>query len=611
MEWSRIKRWLLGPPLRTRQLAQERLPKWKALAVFSSDALSSVAYATEEILIVLAAVGIGAFFYAPLIALAIVILLFLVTLSYRQIIYAFPSGGGAYIVAKEHLGTRLSLLAGAALVIDYVLTVAVSISSGVAALTSAFPELYPWRVGIAVLLVVVLMFLNLRGIRESATLFAYPTYLFVVLILVLLTTGGFRLWQEGWQGYGSADGSVSPAGLTASAWGWFVLMRAFASGCSAMTGVEAISNGVPAFRAPAPRNAAITMMWMSALLGTMFLGITLLAYGFGIAPKEQETVVSQLAEHVFGRGPVYYGIQLATTLILFLAANTAFAAFPQLASNMAQDGFLPRSLTARGDRLVFSRGIVLLSLLSIFLLVVFRSDTHALIPLYAIGVFLSFTIGQWGIAKLLWERRGEKWKTKFLITALGGSVTAVVTLVNLAAKFSSGAWIVAIAIPLFIAVFRAIHRHYMQIAAHLRFDLSKRPDARPCKVIIPISGVTRVVAQSVAYAKSISNDVVAVTVAFDDDQAAKLRQRWDSWDPGVPLVILRSPYRTLLSPLLRYIDHAVEQEPGAFVTVLIPQFLVNKWWHAFLHNQTAFLLRAVLILRKDVVVATIPYHLQS
>jgi len=375
--------------------------------------------------------------------------------------------------------------------------------------------------------------------------------------------------------------------------------------------VEAISNGVPAFRAPAPRNAAITMVWMSVLLAIMFLGITVLVYGFGIAPKEQVTVVSQLAEHVFGRGPVYYGIQIATTLILFLAANTAFAAFPQLASNMAQDGFLPRSLTARGDRLVFSRGIVLLSLMSILLLVAFRSDTHALIPLYAIGVFLSFTIGQWGIAKLFWERRGEKWRMKFFITGLGGCVTAGVTVVKVVAKFTSGAWIVVLAIPLFIGVFTAIHRHYTQIAAQLRFDLSAQPVKRSCKVIIPISGVTRVVAQSVAYAKSISDDIVAVTVAYDDEQAAKLRKRWDAWDPGVPLVILRSPYRTLLSPLLHYIDSVMAHAPGSFVTVLIPQFVVKKWWHAFLHNQTALLLRTVLIFRKDVVVSTIPYHLQQ
>jgi amino acid transporter len=406
MTIGQIKRVFIGSPLRTRQLTHEKLPKWKALAIFSSDALSSVAYATEEILLVLAIIGVSAFTYSIPIALSILVLLFVVTLSYRQIVHTFPSGGGAYVVAKENLNTPSSLVAGAALMIDYVLTVAVSISSGVAALVSAFPDLIPWRVETAVVLVLILMIVNLRGIRESATVFAYPTYLFIVSVLLMIAVGGVQIWREGWHGYVlQGSGQVSDLGMLA---GGFLLLRAFSSGCSALTGVEAISNGVPAFRSPAPRNAAITMMWMSLLLGTMFFGITLLAYGFGIAPKEHETVVSQIAEHVFGRGPLYYLIQVATMLILFLAANTSFTGFPQLTSIIAQDGFLPRNLAMRGDRLVFSNGIILLSVLSILLIIGFNGDTHALIPLYAVGVFLSFTIAQWGMVKVFLSEKKKR-----------------------------------------------------------------------------------------------------------------------------------------------------------------------------------------------------------
>ncbi|NGQ96664.1 amino acid permease [Brevibacillus sp. SYP-B805] len=606
MTVGQLKRLLIGSPLRTRQLAHEKLLKWKALAIFSSDALSSVAYATEEILLVLAVIGVGAFSYSIPIAIGILILLLVVTLSYRQIVHNFPSGGGAYIVAKEHLNTASSLVAGAALMIDYVLTVAVSISSGVAALLSAFPALIPWKVEIGVLLVLVLMILNLRGIRESATVFAYPTYLFIVSILLMVSAGGFQIWREGWHGYASP--AAGELGDIASWTAVLLILRAFASGCSALTGVEAISNGVPAFRSPAPRNAAITMAWMSLLLGTMFFGITILASAFGIGPKEHETVVSQIAEHVFGRGPLYYLIQVATMLILFLAANTSFTGFPQLSSIIAQDGFLPRPLAMRGDRLVFSNGIILLSVLAILLIIGFGGDTHALIPLYAVGVFLSFTIAQWGMVKVFLGQPQRKF-LQMGITAFGTLITGLVTLITIVSKFTEGAWMVALAIPLLVWIFYTIRSHYTEIAKELRLDLRAQPTKLKTKVIIPISGISKLVLQSISYAQSISDDIVVVTVGFDDEQAAKIRDKWEQWDLDIPLIILRSPYRTLLGPLLKYIDTLEKEKEAEFLTVVVPQFVVKKWWHTLLHNQTALLLRTVLINRKDVVVSTIPFHL--
>lgn len=608
------KRLLIGAPVHTTQLSEAKLTKKKALAVFSSDALSSVAYATEEILLVLVLIGTQAFMYSLPIALAIIFLLLIVTLSYRQVIHSFPSGGGAYIVAREHIGRNTSLTAGAALMIDYVLTVAVSISSGVAALLSAFPVLLPYRVELAVVLVIVLMIINLRGIRESASIFAFPTYVFVASILIMIGVGIWKLQAGGWQ-HLSVPHEAEHFSLFSSLGTSFLLLRAFASGCSALTGVEAISNGVPAFREPSPKNAIITMFWMSFLLGIMFLGITFLANGFGVTPKENETVVSQIANHVFGKGFFYYLVQIFTMLILFLAANTAFAGFPQLVSIIAQDGYLPRGLTTRGDRLVFSNGIIFLSVLAILLIILFQGDTHALVPLYAVGVFLSFTIAQYGLIKYFLERKSQqKVGSKILVVGIGMIITGIVTIITGVAKFQTGAWMVVVAIPCMVFLFHKVHQHYSDLASQLSLqgqDPKQLVQVSPSKVIIPISSVSRVAINSIGYAKSISSDVVALTVYFDEQQKERAEKKWKEMGLDIPLVAVHSPYRSLLTPLLQYIDELEESERGKYITVLIPQFFVKKWWHVFLHNQTAILLRTVLLWRKDIVVATIPHHLKK
>lgn len=608
-----FKRLLIGSPMETKRLQHEKLPKWKALAVFSSDALSSVAYATEEILLVLMLLGTSVFFYSLPIALAILALLLIVTLSYRQIIYAFPSGGGAYVVARDHLSTTTSLVAGAALMIDYVLTVAVSISSGVAALTSAFPVLLPWKVEIAIALVLLLMILNLRGITESATVFAYPTYLFIISVLVLIAVGGWQLWHEGWNGFNYRE-HASAEHFFSSGYGVFILLRAFASGCSAMTGVEAISNGVPSFKPDSSKNAAITMGWMSFLLGTMFLGITILAAGFGVTPMEHKTVISQIGHHVFGNSIFFYLFQMITMLILVLAANTSFAGFPQLTSIIANDRFLPRSLAARGDRLVFSNGIILLSVLAIILIVAFHGETHSLIPLYAVGVFLSFTIGQFGMVKKIWKDKDKRNVATLATIMTGMVVTGLVTIITVVAKFTQGAWLVIISIPLLVVLFYKIRAHYDKLGEQLKLDereWQRREKIVKPKVIIPISGVSKVVAQSVQYARSISDDITAISIIFHEDEEEKLRAKWEKFYPDIELKIIYSPYRTILSPMLDYINEVEKQTKGAPITILMPQFIVKKWWHTLLHNQTAIVLRFFLILKKDIVIATLPYHLKE
>jgi amino acid transporter len=606
--FSQLKRLVVGRPIPSHLAHHERLSRFTGLAVLSSDPLSSVAYATEEILRVLILVGASALSIASPIAFVIAAILAVVVFSYRQTIHAYPGGGGAYIVAKENLGDTPALIAAAALLIDYVLTVAVSIAAGVAALTSAFPQWHINRVELTLGFVVVLMLGNLRGIKESGRIFALPTYFFVVTILGLIAVG---LWH-------AVTGTVQPVApadpvkTVGEPLTLFLLLTAFSNGCTAMTGVEAVSNGVPAFRPPEAKNAAATMLTMVVLSIVMFLGITLLAQSYHIQPAEQETVVSQLARGVFGsRGAAYYAVQAGTMLILVLAANTAYADFPRLASILARDRYVPRQFMNQGDRLAFSNGIVGLSIFAALLLVVFGGDTHALIPLYMIGVFVSFTLSQAGMVVRWRRQRGPGWKTSALINGFGALVTGLVLLVVAVTKAHEGAWIILLLIPVHVFFFRSTRRHYDRVGQQLNLAGWTPGGVRRNLVLVPISGIQRAVVEALQYAKTLSADVRAVYVGLDPDTTAQIEQQWSARGESVPLVVLASPYRSLMEPLLEYIEQVSAERPGDYVTVVLPEFVPARWWHHIFHNQSALLIKGALLFKPNTVVTSVPFHLRA
>jgi amino acid transporter len=599
-----LKRWLLGHPLATKQAAHERLSNPIALAVFSSDPLSSVAYATEEILLVLVLAGTAALHYSLGISLVIVGLVAILTVSYRQTIYAYPSGGGAYVVAKCTLGEHPGLVAAAALLIDYVLTVAVSVAAGIAAITSAVPELHEHRVGLGLLAIAVLTWGNLRGVRESGKIFAVPTYLFVGSLGLVIVTGLGRML------FGAVEAHPPPAVPAVEGLTLFLLLRAFSSGCTALTGIEAISNGVPAFRPPASKNAATTMIWMAAILGSLFLGLTILAYVYGLVPREEETLISQIARISLGGGVLYYFMQVATMLILILAANTSYNGFPRLASLLAQDSFLPHQMRSVGDRLAFSNGIFILGLSAAFLLILFRGETHALIPLYAIGVFLSFTLCQAGMVWHWQDRKGRGWRKKFAINLTGAVATGVATVVLAITKFTHGAWMVIFLIPLLISMFKKIQWHYKMADWQLSLAMYDRPKHPPPNVVVmPIGSVNRAVVIALDYVRQRAQDIRAVHVDVDPDVTAKVKADWEKWGAGVPLVILPSPYRSFIQPLLDYIEKVRQENPGGWVTVVLGEVLPARWWENLLHNQRALLIKAALLFKFRVIVTDVPYHL--
>jgi amino acid transporter len=604
MRTSLVKRLLVGAPKSSAQAGHERLSKLVALPVFSSDALSSVAYATEEILLVLVTAGAEAAHLTIPIALAITLLLIVVAISYQQTIRAYPSGGGSYIVSRANLGADLGLVAAAALMIDYVLTVSVSVAAGVAAVTSALPSLLTHRETLAVVCIGLIALANLRGVRESGRIFAVPTYLFVATFVVLVGAGVLRLVR----GDVPSLASAPPPATTALT--WFLVLRAFASGCTALTGVEAISNGVPAFREPEAENAAATMRWMATILATLFMGITILAYAFGVVPKAEETVVSQLARGLFGRGLFYYLIQASTALILVLAANTSFADFPRLASLLARDRYVPRQLARRGDRLVFSNGIVILAVLAALLIVVYHGETHALIPLYAVGVFIAFTLSQVGMARHWLVEHGPGWRWRLAINGSGALVTAVVTVVIATTKFTHGAWIVVILIPLVVLGFRAIHAHYLEVARTLSLE-NYRDERLTNEVLVLVGDLHMGVARALRFAQSLSPTPRAVYIETDPEATRRLGERWAKLALGVPLVVLPSPYRSVLGPLLDYIDTLQGGDPSRMVTVVLPEFIPRRWWQHLLHNQTALLIKGALLFRRNVVVVDVPFHLES
>jgi amino acid transporter len=617
--------WLIGNPLNTADAPHQTIGRAIGLAVFASDALSSTAYATQEILVILAAAGSSAFGFSFPISLAIVGLLAILTISYEQTIHAYPAGGGAYIVARDNLGELPAQTAGAALLTDYILTVSVSISSGVAQLASAFPDLYPYRVPIAVSMVMLIMLINLRGVKESGIAFAIPTYFF---LLTMFITVGLALVKYFTGTLGMVVDPPAVVGLgVVRAVTLFLILHAFSSGTTALTGVEAISNGITAFKEPRSRNAGITLVCMSAILGTLFLGITFMASRIGAVPADSETIISQLARTVYaGRGLLYLLTITATTIILIMAANTAFADFPRLSALHAGDGFLPRQLTFRGSRLVYSRGIVLLALIASFLIVIFQASVTALIPLYAIGVFLSFTLSQTGMARRWWksghlkpgqqvEEPGSvltydrKWMMKMIINSFGAVCTATVMVVFASTKFRDGAWIVLLLTPILVTIFFSIHRHYKNLAKNLTLERygSPRPITRQ-RVIVPIASIHRGSLQALAYARSISDDVTAVHVSVDGAEADKVRRKWEKWGDGTRLVILDSPYRLFVEPLLNYIEKiAALRQPNEMVTVVVPEFVPARWWSNILHTQTAFWLRMALLFKPGVVIVEVPY----
>jgi amino acid transporter len=605
---SQLKELVVGRPIPSHLSHHERLSRVTGLALLSSDPLSSVAYATEEILRVLVVGGAAALSFATPVALIIAAILAVVVFSYRQTIHAYPGGGGAYIVAKDNIGPTAAQTAAAALLIDYVLTVSVSIAAGVAAFTSAVPDWHVNRIGLAIALVGVLTIGNLRGVRESGRIFALPTYFFIVSILLLVAVGAWRAMT------GTLE-PVPPPGDPVHAAAYrsltlFALLTAFSNGCTAMTGVEAVSNGVPAFRPPEPKNAAATLVTMACLCITMFLGITLLSQAYGVLPSESETVVSQLARGVFGgRGFAYYSVQAATMLILVLAANTAYADFPRLSAIIARDRYLPRQFMNQGDRLAFSNGIITLSVLAVLLLAVFGGDTHALIPLYMIGVFVSFTLSQAGMVRHGLRLRTPGWRQSALINGVGATVTGTVLLVVAVTKAKEGAWIILLLIPVLVVFFRLTHEHYTIVAAQLKLTDAEPEPSRGNTVLVPVSGLQRAVVRAVDYARMLAPDVRALYVEVDAVVTEQLRRDWDEWGRGVPLVVLPSPCRSLLEPLLEYIEQIGRARPDDYVTIVLPEFVPARWWHHLFHNQRALLIKGALLFKRNIVVTSVPFHL--
>jgi amino acid transporter len=601
------KRVLIGRPLATEEEIEERLSKKKALAIFSSDAISSSAYASEEILRVLVVAGAAWLFTSLWVAIAIATLLAVVSTSYRQIGHAYPSGGGAYAVSKDNLGRLPALVAAGSLLVDYVLTVAVSVSSAVQQITSAVPDLLVVAVPIGVAAILLMMLGNLRGLRESGNIFAVPTYLFVFSALLMVAIGVYRALVLG---ESHAPPAVLPGqGDTLQVLTIFLLLKAFASGSVALTGTEAIANGVPAFKPPEARNAAATLTAMALLLGTLFIGITFVANAFGIVPNDNQTVIAQVAATIYGNGSVgFYLFQGFTALILILAANTSYNAFPRLAAILAIDNFMPRQFAFRGDRLAYTLGIAILSALAIALLIVFEGDTHALIPLYSIGVFVSFTLSQAGMVRH-WRRvRGERWQWRLGINALGAVLTGIVAVVVTIEK-APASLLVAVIIPILVLMMLFIERQYRNSSRELdvRPEQVIGPPRRQERVVVPVPGLTRAVVQAVNFGRAIADDVQMIHVTDDVEAGERLRARIERQLPGVPFVIVESPFRSLVRPFVTYLDVTM-RDPEALTLVIIPEYVARHWWERLLYNQTANRLRAELLGRPNTVVANVPYR---
>ena len=611
--FSHLKDLIIGPALPTKSLAHRQLNKIRALAAFSPDALSSIAYANQEIYLGLIIAGTAGLSYAWPIGLAIIGLLVVVALSYYQTIHGYPTGGGSYIVARSNLGTLPGLIAAAALLIDYVLNAAVSLTAGVAALASAFPNLWPYRVFLSIMLLAVITIINVRGLRETGTIMAIPVYLFLATYLPMLAYGAVRLWLEG----PTPPASVSvPAAV--SPLSFVLILHAFATGCTALTGIEAISNGVPAFKPPQARNAGQTLIVMAVLMSLLFVGSIGLTQFMGVVAGPDETILSALAHRLVGNGFFYLLIQFSTLLILTVAANTSFADFPRVSAIVANDGFLPRQLRGLGDRLVFTNGIFLLAVAAGALIIFFNGDTHALIPLFAIGAFLAFTLSQAGMVVHWYKERGRGWLIKAAFNGAGALATGATVIVVAVSKFMDGAWITVMVIPLMVLAFHRVHRHYQQVRQQLSLrglPPSLRP-VSPARVVIPISGVHRGMVNAVTFAQSISPNVTAVFIEMEPGSGALINQEWKGWWPDIPLVIVPSPYRSLIGPLFEFLEKTdAEHNDGQLAVVVLPEFVTTSWWQTLLHNQTALLLKTALLYGRrksglERVVIDVPYHLK-
>jgi len=609
-----VKRLLVGRPLATTEQEHQRIPKRIALAVFSSDAISSTAYATEEILFVTAlgtsSLALGLDTLVP-IAIAVAVLLAIVAFSYRQTIFAYPSGGGSYVVSRENLGEMPSLVAGASLLVDYILTVAVSISAGVAAIISIpeFHDLERHRVLLGIVLIAVITLANLRGVKESGRLFSVPTYVYISVLAALVGYGLYEEFLGSGLGTVPVDREAFHGALTGGSLSLFLVLKGFSSGAVALTGIEAISNGVPAFRRPESKNAAATLVWMAAILGTLFFGVSVLASHLHPYPSETQTVIAQMGLVVFGNGGLFFLLQIATALILTLAANTAYADFPRLSSIIARDGYLPRQLANRGDRLVFSNGVIFLAVAAGALVVAFGGVTNALIPLYAVGVFTSFTLSQTGMVRHHLAMKEVGWRKSATINAVGASATLVVLLIVAVTKFSSGAWLPIVVIPLIITVFKGIHRHYTRVEEILRAEPGFRPRRMNHTVVVLVGRVHRGVLDALAYAKSLNpSHLLAVSVVTDEEEQERIEHQWQEFDLDVQLETVYSPYRELTRPVLRFIDELEARYDNDVITVVIPEFVVKHWWQHLLHNQSALILKGRLLFRKGIVVTSVPYH---
>ena len=608
--YPQIKQFFLGKSLPTSAHSEERLSNGAALAVLSSDALSSVAYATEEILLVLVAAGSGALGLSLPIAVAIIALLAIVVLSYRQTIRAYPQGGGSYIVARENLGLYPGLVAGGSLMIDYILTVTVSISAGTAALTSAIPVLKSHTVLLCLFFIFLIMLANLRGVKESGQIFMVPTYAFITSIFLLIGIGLFKYTT----GQVITEYPSLPVSESISV---FFILRAFSAGCTALTGVEAISDGVLAFKTPEWKNARLTLLYLGVILGFMFVGISYLANIYHIVPEAGQTVVSLLGRVILGNGPVYYFLQIVTLLVLMLAANTSYADFPRLCYFLARDGFLPRQLSLLGDRLVYSNGIMLLSICAGVLVIIFKGQVNAIIPLYAVGVFTSFTLSQAGMVRHWFQEQTRGWRASAIMNSLGAFSTLIVLFVIICTKFLLGAWLVVIAIPLVVTLFAAIHRHYQYVAERLSIhDLAPRtyisvpkPAVVTHPAVVVVGQLNRGTVEALDYARTIADKIVAVHVDIGSTDREELQKKWQNLEADIPLEIIESPYRSVIDPIVDFIGQFQKNHPGVFTTIIIPAFVPRNWWDSILHNQTTLFLKNALRVNKSRIVTTVRYYL--